>query len=112
MNNKLPDLMEHILDYHPDIVFLTETWMTSEKNNITADVKKYGFELVHKIRKDRFKERGGGVGTLIRNVFDCKPLPSKVYFSFEHNVSKFPLKNNQFLLLITVFVDRSQNVSP
>ena len=62
MNNKLMDLMEHITDNNPDVVFLTETWLTSEKNNITAEVKGYGYLLYHKIRKNREKERGGGVG--------------------------------------------------
>ena len=51
MNNKLPEIMEHLTDINPDAVFLTETWLTSEKNNITAEVKDYGFELLHKIRR-------------------------------------------------------------
>ena len=28
--------MEHILDNNPDIVLLTETWLGSDKNSITA----------------------------------------------------------------------------
>ena len=65
LNNKLPGIMEHILDRKSDIVFLTETWLPSDKNSITAEVKTYGYKLLHNRRKDRLKEIGGGVGILI-----------------------------------------------
>ena len=41
MNNKLPNIMEHILDCNSDIVFLTETWLQTDKNPITAEIKTY-----------------------------------------------------------------------
>ena len=91
MNNKLPEIMEHLTDINPDVVFLTETWLTSEKNNITAEVKDYGFELLHKIRKNREKDRGGGVGVMIRSTISCKQTVSKDFVSFEHNVVKITL---------------------
>ena len=103
MNNKLPDLMEHLIDNSPDVIFLTETWLTSEKNNITAEVKEYGYVLLHKIRKNREKDRGGGVGILVKSTITGKQLVSKNYHSFEHNVVKIPLKNNQKMTLITVY---------
>ena len=59
MNNKLSNIMEHLTDNKPDVVFLTETWLTSEKNNITAEVKDYGYELLHKIRKKSRKRARG-----------------------------------------------------
>ena len=71
--------MEHLTDNKPDVVFLTETWLTSEKNNITAEIKDYGYELLHKIRKNREKERGGGVGTLVKSRISAKPVISKDY---------------------------------
>ena len=103
MNNKLPALMEHLTDSNPDIVFLTETWLTSEKNNITAEVKEYGYELLHKIRKNREKDRGGGVGVLLRSTIAGKQLPSKDYHSFEHNVVKIPLNKKTSMVVITVY---------
>ena len=95
--------MEHLLDCNPDVIFLTETWLTSEKNNITAEVKNYGYELYHKIRKQREKDRGGGVGTLVKSDIKCKPIPSKEYHSFECCITRVPLKNNKYLLLIVVY---------
>ena len=103
MNNKLPALMEHLTDSNPDLVFLTETWLTSEKSNITAEVKEYGYELLHKIRKNREKDRGGGVGVLLRSTIAGKQLPSKDYRSFEHNIVKIPLSNKNSMILITVY---------
>ena len=50
--------MEHVLDYKADIVFITETWMTSNKNKITATVKDYGYTLYHNIREHDSKSRG------------------------------------------------------
>ena len=103
MNNKLPALMEHLTDTNPDIIFLTETWLTSEKNNITAEVKDYGYNLLHKIRKNREKDRGGGVGTMVKISRTAKQLISKDYHSFEHNVVRVQLENKKFLFLITVY---------
>ena len=58
--------MEHILDSNCDIVFLTETWLQTDKNAITAELKTYGYELLHNRRKDRAKVGGEGVGVLLR----------------------------------------------
>ena len=69
--------MEHLTDSNPDLIFLTETWLTSEKSNITAEVKEYGYELLHKIRKNKEKDRGGGVGVLLRSTIAGKQVPSK-----------------------------------
>ena len=74
MNNKLPLLIEHLTDSQPDVIFLTETWLTSEKNNITAEVKDYGYHLLHRPRKNREKNRGGGVGILMRTSIKYKKV--------------------------------------
>ena len=103
MNNKLADLMGHLTDRNPDVIFLTETWLTSEKNNITAEIKEYGYLPLHKIRKNREKDRGGGVGILVKSSISGKRSVSKDYHSFEHNVVTIPLKNNNKMTLITVY---------
>ena len=95
--------MEKLTDSNPDVVFLTETWLTSEKNNITAEVKDHGYKLWHKIRKNREKERGGGVGALIKCTITCKQEISQDFHSFEHSVVKFPLVDKRSMMLITVY---------
>ena len=100
---KLPELMEHLLDRQPDVAFITETWLKSEKNSITAEIKSNGYELVHKIRKDRDKNCGGGVGILIKSAITHKPLPSKEFHSFECNIASIPLNNKRTIVLISVY---------
>ena len=71
--------MEQLIDNQPDVIFLTETWLTSEKNHITAQIKEYGYLPLHKIRKNREKDRGGGIGILVKNNISGKQLVSKNY---------------------------------
>ena len=64
--------MEHIKDYNADVVFFTETWQKSMKNNVTAAVKDYGYELKHSVRHHDTKSRGGGVGLLYKCNINVK----------------------------------------
>ena len=57
--------MEHILDRNSDVVFFTETWLKDDKNAITAEIKTYGYKLLHNRRKEREKDGGRGVGILV-----------------------------------------------
>ena len=103
MNNKLPDIMEHILDCNSDVVFLTETWLQTDENAITAEAKTYGYELLHNRRKDREKERGGGVGLLVRNNISAKQLKVKHYSSLEYTVVQIKLCNRKSIFLISFY---------
>ncbi len=95
--------MEHVLDRNSDIVFLTETWLHSDKNAITAEIKTYGYKLLHNRRKDREKVLGGGVGVVVKNSLLAKQLPVKHYTSFEHTVVKLQLANKKTLFLISMY---------
>ena len=95
--------MEHILDRNSDVVFLTETWMQSDKNALTAEIKTYGYKLLHNRRKDRAKDRGGGVGILGKASFIAKQLPSKHFLSFEHTVVRLPLAKKKYLYLVSLY---------
>ena len=106
--------MEHLLDRDPAIVFLTETWLKSDKNNVTALVKTYGYTLVHNRRKNRQKEIGGGVGLLIKIGLQYKRIDQKSFSSFEHMVLKLSTENGsslirfqyiEYFLFVTVFLD-------
>ena len=57
MINKTCDIMEHLVDSDSSVVFLGETWLKSDKNEITALVKTYGYTR-HNRRKNRAKEIG------------------------------------------------------
>ena len=77
--------MEHLIDNKPDVIFLTETWLTTEKNNITTERNEYGYEPLHKIKKNLEKDRGGGI-EILKIKITGKQLVIKDYYSFEYNV--------------------------
>ena len=91
------------MDRQSDIVFLTETWLQSDNNSITAEAKTYGYKFLHDRRKDREKEGGGGVGILVKDSLSAKQLPVKHYKSFEQTIVKITLSHNKTLFLITVY---------
>ena len=68
IRNKCAEVLEHILDQDASIVFVSETWMESDKNDITAMIKSYGYTLIHNRRKGRMKETGGGVGVMVKST--------------------------------------------
>ena len=115
MLKKTEDIMEHLMDRDPAIVFLSETWLKSDKNHVTALVKTYGYILVHNRRKNREKELGGGVGILLKKYIVHKHVNYKFFSSFEMILVKIILKGNKYLTLvcsyrvlfvsITVFLD-------
>ena len=88
MVNKTPDIMEHLLDRDPSIVFLQETWLKTNRNNVTALVKEYDYVLLHNIRKNREKENGGGVGVLLKKDIKYKRINHSQFTSFEHIIVK------------------------
>ena len=96
-------LLEHIIDYDADVVFLLETWMEADKNDIGAMANSRGYELLHNRRRDRENEVGGGVGVLVKTSITHKQLNSKSVSSFEHTMLEIKLTNNTKLVLITIY---------
>ena len=84
MISRTPLIMEHLLDRNPSIVFISETWLKTDNNHVTALVKTYNYILLHNRRKDRDKELGGGVGILLKVGIHNKHINDKVFTSFEH----------------------------
>ena len=103
MINKTVSIMEHLIESDPDVVFLSETWLKSNKNEVTACVKTYGYILLHNIRQDWQKELGGGVGILLKTGISYKRLNYKQYSSFELTVLKLHINDNQHLVLISIY---------
>ena len=103
IRNKCGEVLEHVADYNASIVFLSETWMEADKNDITAMVKSYGYTLLHDRRRDREKEIGGGVGVLVKTSMLHKHLKGKTFSSFEHTMVSVKLTNNTKLILISLY---------
>ena len=94
--------MEHVTDFDADVLFLSETWLKSKKNNITAMFDEYGYKLHHNIRTERKKETGGGVGILVKSTLDVKPVKVKQYQTFEHSVVKLHMRDG-WKTLISIY---------
>lgn len=103
IRNKCAEVMEHILDYDANVVFLSETWMEADKNDITALFKSYGFTLLHNRRKGREKEIGGGVGVVVKSTMIHKHLKCKSFTSFEVTMISLKLTNSTKIILVTIY---------
>ena len=103
IRNKCAEVIEHVLDYKADVVFLAETWMEAEKNDITAVIKSRGYKLLHNRRVNRKKEVGGGVGIMIKSTLTSKQLGGKAFSSFEHTMINIKLTNNTKLVLVAIY---------
>ena len=105
--------MEHILDTGADIIFITETWLKSIKSKFTAEIKEYGYKFLHNIREHAAKDRGGGVGIMLKVHIKARAVPKRDYSSFEYIVVKLPLSSTSFkakyLFLICLY--RLQEIS-
>ena len=78
IRNKYSEFLEHIIDHNASVVFLSETWMEADKNDITAIVKSYGYTLLHDRRWNREKQIGGGVGVMVKTSMMHKHLKGKL----------------------------------
>ena len=101
--------MEHFVDEDCDAGFITETWLTTERNIVTASVKNHGYILKHNIRNIPDKDGGGGVGVAVRSCFSVKQDVTKAYQSFEHTVTRMPCSKNRKLSMISIY--RLQHIS-
>ena len=103
IRNKCDQVLEHTIDYNADVVFLSETWMEADKNDITALIKERGYKLLHDRRTNREKEGGGGVGIMVKSCMVHKHLSCKPFSSFEHTMVEVKLTNSTKLVLITIY---------
>ena len=95
--------MEHLIDSDADVVFISETWMESEKNDVTAMIKDRGYKLLHNRRKNREKDTGGGVGVIVKGTMSAKQLSSAHFSSFEHTMVNLKLTNSTKFLVVTIY---------
>ena len=103
MNNKVTDVMEQVIDHNADVIFITETWLKSDKNKITAEIQEYGYRLKHCVRNDAVKDRGGGVGIAVRSTISVTQISHKSFTSFEHVIVKLLGTKRQTLLFIAIY---------
>ena len=108
MVRKASDVMEHIIDHAADIAFVTETWLTSQFNDITAKVSSRNYDLKHVFRKDDIKKSGGAVGILCPKKYRLQSVKSIAFEYFEHGV--FSLTKNKHDKIVLVSIYRLQHM--
>ena len=80
INNKLHELLALLHDNNIDVCFLTETWLTSQRNYSTASLRECGYDIYHYNRSD---QRGGGAAILVKSKIKVKFSKSMIFKSFE-----------------------------
>ena len=91
------------MDYGADLLFLSDTWMQTDKDDITAMLQTYGYKLLHNRRRNRDKVLGGGIGVILKLSLVSKQISCKPFSSFEHTIVKVQLLNQKYLTLISVY---------
>ena len=93
--------MDYLLDHDIDIATITETWLTSERNSVTAVIGNYGYKLLHTYRNDR---GGGGVAILYKSWLKIKPIKQKLTVeTFEYLCCTVEFINQPITKLISVY---------
>lgn len=100
VNNKINYFIQILQDGSIDICFLTESWLKSQNNNVTALLKEAGYNIYHFNRADK---KGGGVAIITKLKYKSKLQKSFNYSSFECVVQVIKTTDNVNLTLITVY---------
>ena len=95
--------MEHIIDQDFEVVFLTETWLSSQKNSVTAALTDYGYNIFHVPRQGRAKNTGGGVGILAKKILQIKPIRIKHFETFGCSVNKSVKQRTETLTPVCLY---------
>ena len=111
VNNKILNLLQILDDDSIDICFLTETWLKTQHNYVTAALSESGYKITHNTRTAK---KGGGVAIISRNNLESKYEKSVEFTSFECIIQSFRTKNNPINLTSIVIYrpeSHSENIS-
>ena len=104
LNNKADSVLTFLEDKNISVLFVTETWLTSLKNDVTAVIKSHGYSIIHHIRGNSDKIRGGGIGL----IYDSSKLNITQVFekpceSFEFVMGKYRDSDGENVLCVCVY---------
>ena len=80
LQNKLQEFISLLEDEDIHIAAITETWMTSLQNAVTAEIREKGYNIHHFVRDNK---RGGGVALIYKDVFNLKNAKVHNFDTFE-----------------------------
>ena len=92
--------MNFLVDNNIIILFVTETWLTDQNNNTTAQIKDHGYKIHHSHRSSR---TGGGTAIIYKSTVHL----TKVFISesptFEAIAAKMKMSNNMTVLCSCIY---------
>ena len=80
LQNKLSILLALLHDEDIDFAAVTETWMTTQSNSLTAELKERGYSIYH---YNRDIKKGGGVALIFKNHFEIVNAKTYNFETFE-----------------------------
>ena len=98
--------MSIAIDRDTPLLFLSETWLTDDRNSTTAKIKSYGYNIVHETRNcnKTKKQRGGGVAIIHKKEFNFnKVFVGDHLTTIEVVAAKIRLSSGEILLCCCVY---------
>ena len=85
-----------------DIAFITETWLSDHANTTTAEIKSYGYKIIHDYRSD---VRGGGAALLFKCSLQYNPVDLRVsnITTFEYITGSLTCTPDMKVLFICIY---------
>ena len=99
INNKINNFIQILEDNDINICCISETWLQTQNNTITAKLKESGYTIYH---FNRISKRGGGVAILLKSNYKTKFEKSLKYVSFEGIIQTVITSSNSANLTVIV----------
>ena len=106
LHANLPLLTDYIIEYKPDILVLTETWLTENDSNCIYEFLTLNYNFKYITRPDsRFR----GVGIIFKDTYKLNKVEKHTLAYSDCLVSNIKINNNTDLNLIVIYRPPSNN---
>ena len=88
--NKINLINEYLVHDEIHIAAITETWFTTDDEQLTHDITPQGYEITHTTRNGR---RGGGVAIIAQSRFKPTAYPTQIFDSSKRFLLSYRQRN-------------------
>ena len=106
LHANLPLLTDYIIEYKPDILALTETWLTENDSNCIYEFLTLNYNFKYITRPD---SRFGGVGIIFKDTYKLNKFEKHTLAYSDCLVSNIKINNNTDLNVIVIYRPPSNN---
>ena len=100
LHANLPILTDYIIEYKPDILALTETWLTENDSNCIYEFLTLNYNFKYITRPD---SRFGGVGIIFKDIYKLNKFEKHTLAYSDCLVYNIKINNNTDLNLIVIY---------